>query len=73
MKFDLTDDDLRIIDMALQEVPYKYSAPVLHKLQAQVMSARAASENDAPAAPYVFAKDTEKDREHFSGLSGGAL
>lgn len=38
MKIELNNNDLIILDKALKEMPYKYSAPLIEKINSQLGS-----------------------------------
>lgn len=46
----LTGDDLTVISSALQEVPFKYAAPVMNKISAQADAQNKAA-TEPPLAP----------------------
>lgn len=46
MKIELNNNDLVIIDMALKEIPYKYSAPLIDKINSQLDSYKEENKED---------------------------
>lgn len=62
MIFDFSTDDLQIINAALADVPYKYAAPLIAKINSQIQEA-----HNSQVDTHDMPSGQTKPKDEFAG------